>query len=195
MEVLEIDSISYDSIFINPVHVFNCARFNELNKANSEKIYCLAFKDSKIRIGIVFGVRNNELLSPFSAPFGGFQYINEDVKITQIDSAVNALEIWAKQKGYGCIKITLPPVFYHQNFINKQTSSFFRFDYQQTKLELNYEFPVSKLNDNYIKDGIWYNARKNLSKSMKNNLVFTKLDSKKGKEAYDVIAQNRKEKG
>lgn len=195
MEILELDSNQYHSAFINSYHIFNTALFNELNKANAEEIFYLAFKDTKIRIGIILGVRDKKLFSSFSAPFGGFQYVNEDIKITQIDTALIALENWIKGNHYENIKITLPPVFYNQSFINKQANALFRCNYELNTFDLNYQFAVSKLEDNYLTDVIWYNARKNLKKSLKNNLSFVKLNSDDGEQSYKVISQNRSEKG
>lgn len=195
MEILELDSNKYNSIFVNTCHIFNSALFNELNKLNAENIYFLAFKDTKIRIGIILGLRGKNLFSPFSAPFGGFQYMSENIKISYIDNALIALEEWIKNKQFESIKITLPPVFYNQSFINKQANSFFRHNYELSTFDLNYHFPVSKLDDNYLTDVIWYNARKNLTKSLKSNLTFVKLSSDEGEQSYKVIAQNRNEKG
>lgn len=195
MEVFQLESSQYDRTFNRPYHIFNSALFNELNRLNADEIYFLAFKDTKIRVGIILGVRENKLYSPFSAPFGGFQYVSEDIKISQIDNALVALEAWIKEMRYESIKLALPPAFYNQSFINKQSNSLFRNNYKLDTLDLNYQFSISKLKDNYLTDVIWYNARKNLNKSFKNNLSFVKLSSDEGELSYRVILQNRSEKG
>jgi len=195
MEILELDSISYDKTFIQPYHIFNTGRFNALNSSKCEKVYYLAFKDSKVRLGIIFGVREAKLLSPFSAPFGGFSFKSEKVNLNQIDASLIALEVWVKQNQYTSIKITLPPVFYHRNFINKLYNCLYRSAYENIVYDLNYQFPISKMESNYSEDIIWNNARKNLKKSLKAGLYFEKLKTSEGVLAYDIISQNRKERG
>lgn len=194
MEVLELDPISYDKLFPFPSHIFNSARFNELNKLKCEKIYYIAFKNSKIRMGIIFGMKGYNLLSPFSAPFGGFEAVNNDISLQQIDSSLLVLENWAKEKKIENIKITLPPFIYFPIFLNKVYNSLFRREYRIANIELNYQFPTEKLTENYLYT-ISYNARKNLKKSFQYELFFEKIESKYGQIAYDIIAQNRKERG
>lgn len=195
MEVLELDVLAYEKFFPNPYHVFNTARFNDLNSSKCEKVYYLAFKDSKVRLGIVFGMRDFKLIAPFSAPFGGFEATSDDVRLNQIDAALNALEVWAKQNDFTDIKITLPPVFYNRNFINKLSNCLYRAQFETVTLDLNYQFSVSKLEKDYMKDVIWYNARKNLNRSLQAGLTFEKIDNSQGILAYNIIAQNRKERG
>ncbi len=193
MEILEVDSKTYAEVIASPSHVFNSAAFNALNESKCDAVYYLLFKDSKIRLGIIFGVRNNILTSPFSAPFGGFEATSPDLKLQQVDTALQVLHLWAKSKNFEGIKIVFPAFFYNSNLLNKICNCLIRASYDRTNVDLNYQFLTSKFGDNYVNE-IWYNAQKNLKRSQKANLTFEKLDSKNGKQAYDIIVKNRSER-
>jgi hypothetical protein len=194
MEILEVTAQSYSAAFPNPSYVFNSSEFNVLNESKCESVYYLLFKDTKVRLGIIFGLRNNLLMSPFSAPFGGFLAISNDIKLYQIDSALAALTTWATEKKADGIRIVSPSFFYNHNFLNKVYNCLYRAGFESSNIELNYQFPTHKFNENY-QTNIWYNARKNLKRAFQANFTFEKLDHHNGKVAYDVIAQNRKERG
>ncbi|CAA9200252.1 hypothetical protein FLA105534_03004 [Flavobacterium bizetiae] len=194
MEVIEVESSYYDEAFANPYHIFNAGVFNSINSYKAEKVYYLLFKDSKIRMGIILGVRAGIAYSPFSAPFGGFQYLNSDIGIDQIDAGLKSLEEWSTSKLIREIKIVLPPLFYNRNFLVKLTNSLYRFGYTEINKDVNYQFLTDKLDEQYSSK-IWYNARKNLKKSNNSNLEFRKLESSEGQIAYDIIAQNRSSRG
>lgn len=194
MEILEITPEAFDTAFPNPNHIFNTGAFSKLNEFRFEKVYYLIFKDSKTRLGIILGLREGVLLSPFSATFGGFEFVSEDVKLYQIDAAIQSLFNWATAKKYNGIRIILPPFFYKEDFLAKVTNCIYRAGFETKNMELNYHFDTAKLSDTYEQD-IWYNARKNLKRANSHNLVFEKLDKAQGKSAYDIIAQNRNERG
>lgn len=194
MEILEVDSKTYAEVITNPSHIFNSAAFNALNESKCEQVFYLLFKDSKIRVGIIFGLRNNILTSPFSAPFGGFEAVSSDLKLQQIDAALSSIHLWAKSKKFEAIRIVLPSFFYNSNLLNKVCNCLTRFDYERINLELNYHFPTSKFDNNYEKE-IWYNAQKNLKRSQNAGLTFEKLETEEGEQAYDIIATNRRIRG
>ena len=194
MEILEVDANQYAEIFSKPYHFFNAAAFNNINAYKCEQVFYLIFKDTKVRLGIIFGQRNNKLVSPFSAPFGGFLATSEDVKLNQIDAALEALIAWATLKKVEGMRIVSPSFFYNENFLNKVYNCLYRAGFESNNIELNYQFPTHKFNENY-QTSLWYNARKNLKRAFQANLTFEKLANENGKQAYDVIAQNRKERG
>jgi hypothetical protein len=194
MEVVEVSHIEFGELFSNPYHVFNSAAFNHMNSYKCDKVFYLFFKDSKVRLGIILGQRGSNLNSPFSAPFGGFIATNDDIKLSQIDGAIAALIMWANDRQIEGIRIIPPSFFYNTNFLNKLQNCLFRAGFISNNIELNYQFPTKKFNENYQSD-IWYNARKNLKRSLQFNLEFNKILNEDGKQAYDVIARNREERG
>ncbi|WP_309640431.1 GNAT family N-acetyltransferase [Flavobacterium sp.] len=194
MEIFEVDSKQYADIFSKPYHFFNAAAFNAINAYKCEQVFYLIFKDSKTRLGIIFGLRDNKLVSPFSAPFGGFESASDDIRLQQIDAALEALITWATSKKIQGMRIVSPSFFYNENFLNKIYNCLYRAGFESNNIELNYQFPTQKFTENYQNE-IWYNARKNLKRAFQAELTFEKLANENAKEAYDVIAQNRKERG
>ncbi|RYE13792.1 MAG: hypothetical protein EOP34_08045 [Rickettsiales bacterium] len=195
MEIIESDWEEYDSIFNEPYHIFNRAKFNLLNKSKCEELKFLLFKDKKYRLGFIGGVRDTYLVSPVSAPFGGFSFLNNDIQITQIEQALLLLEEYAKQKGLIGIKISLPPIIYNETFIAKSLNVFYRSNYTIQNLDLDFYLNL-KLMDNYL-DNIWYNAKKNIKISLNHDLEFIKTENEESfiNEVYEVIRENREFKG
>lgn len=194
VEILEVTPEVFDATFLKPNHIFNSGAFSKLNESRFEKVYYLIFKDTKTRLGIILGLKDELLLSPFSATFGGFEFVSEDIKLYQIDAALLSLCNWASSKKCIGIKIIPPPFFYKEDFLAKVTNCMYRAGFETKNMELNYHFQTATLSDNY-EQTIWYNARKNLKKANSFGLVFQKLETSQGKLAYDVIAQNRTERG
>ena len=161
MEIIEASAKEYSNIISKPYHVFGGAIFNSLNTDKCGSIHYLLFRDSKYRLGIIGGIKDNIFHSPFSAPFGGFSFVSKDVRINYIDDALDSLAGWARKHHYSAIIITLPPSVYHESFLSKLTNSLFRRNFNLEKIDLNYSFALEKFSDTYIND-IWHNARKNL---------------------------------
>ena len=107
MEVLEISSKEYKQYFRGPYHAFATADFNRLNSDKCEEVFYLIFKDTKVRLGIIGGIKGNNFHSPFSAPFGGFVFIKDDINIQLLDDIIHALIQWANNKSLNSITITL----------------------------------------------------------------------------------------
>lgn len=194
MEILEVTPEVFDQTFPKPNHIFNSGAFSKLNESRFEKVYYLVFRDSKIRLGIILGLRDQVLLSPFSATFGGFEFVNNDIKLYQIDAALESLIAWASSQKCIGIKMISPPFFYQEDFLAKVTNCIYRAGFETMNMELNYHFQTAHLSDTYEQD-IWYNAKKNLKKANSFGLIFEKLEITNGKLAYNVIAQNREERG
>lgn len=195
MEVVEVSKREFENIAENPLHVFQSVGFNELNKDKCDQLHYLLFKESKYKLALVLGVRNQVALSPFSAPFGGFFPISNDTKLSALDDAVKGLKNWLINKQYKAVEITLPPDIYHSSFIAKEINCLWRNGFRTSVLDLNYAFDVKQFTPKYI-ETIARNARKNLKIGLKANLNLHKcVDEEEKKQAYRVIAQNREERG
>ena len=193
MEIFESTFAEYKTVFTSNYHVFNTAEFNNLNQDKCTEVKYLIFKDSKFRLGLIAGVRNGYLLSPFSSPFGGFSFMKQDVQIDAIEKAVSLLEDYAKQNDFKGIKIALPPLFYSESFLSKVINVLYRCDFTLFNLDLDFYLPLFKVS-NYA-DNIWYNAKKNLKISQKQEFLFSKCTIDDLEEVYDVIKKNREAKG
>ena len=195
MEIVEATYQDFQRIITNPYHVFGSASFNILNENKCDGVFYLLFKDSKYRLGIIGGLRNHTFCSPFSAPFGGFVFLQQDVRISHIDEALTALQIWAKNKQINAIKITLPPTIYHESFLAKQTNSLYRSGFSIVNIDLNYAYHLQNF-DAYYLASIWHNARKNLKIALTNQFTLHLCQSLIQKEnAYNIIQQNRAARG
>jgi hypothetical protein len=194
MEIIEVNKQEYGEEIPSPYFIFGSAPFNNLNKNKSEIVYYLLFRDNKFRLGIIGGIKNNEFHSPFSAPYGGFSYISQNISIEHIDEAIEALLNWAMRKKISSITITLPPPIYNNSFITKQVNSLWRGDFEFKNIDLNHSFNLDYF-DNYNQH-INQKGRRNLKLAMKAGLRFFKCKNNKDKKlAYDIIHKNREKKG
>lgn len=195
MELLEITSKEYNQYFPTTHHVFNSVIFNELNSEKVGKVHYFIFKDSKVRLGICLGEKDDLLKSPFSAPFGGFEYNTEDHKFKIVEEAVELLEDYASKNGKN-LKITLPPEFYGSTIINETVNTLVRSDFNISYIDMNYQFYCKDF-ENY-ETKLNKESRKNLHKAFESNFDFIKLDSKSDSDverAYKVIKANREFRG
>lgn len=195
METVEFNSKEFNDLFACPYHIYARSDFNILNKTKVDEILFLGFKDKKYRLGIILGRNENTLRSPFSAPFGGFIYLKNDVRINHIDESIIELEKYAIKKELLHIEIALPPAIYNYSFISKQINSLYRANFNIDKIELNYHFDLKNFTANYV-ENIWYNARRNLKIALKEELSFSYCKNIQEKMlAYEIIKVNRKSKG
>ena len=192
MNIFEISSKEYQEIFTTPYHIFNSSAFNELNKYKCDRIHYLIFRDSKIRLGLILGKRDNDVFSPFSAPFGCFSFVNEHVDINEIDQSIQVLDDFLIEKKISSIKFILPPLCYNESFISQLINSFHRNLYKIVSVDLNHIFITSFFESNYSQK-IYRNARKNLNIACKQNLIFQKTEDIDL--VYDIISKNRKSRG
>jgi len=195
MEILEVSVKEYINSFPKPFQIFGSGDFNHLNKDNCDEIFCFVFKDKKVRLGIIGGIRRGTFYSPFSAPFGGFTFYNQDIRLQYIEEAIDLLEKGLLSKSIKEIQITLPPSIYNESFISKQINVFFRKGYKTSGIDLNYSFNLTNFNSDYSAL-LWRNARKNLNRSLKQKFSFkacTTIEEKS--RAYQVIKKNRESRG
>ena len=192
MNISEISPKEYQDIFTTPYHIFNSAAFNELNKYKCDSIHYLVFKDSKIRLGLILGKRGEDMFSPFSAPFGCFSYLNEQVDISEIDQSLQVLDDYLKEKKISSVKFILPPLCYHVSFLSKLINSFNRNNYEISSIDLNHIFKTSFFDEKY-KDKIHRNARKNLNIALKQNFDFQRTEDIGL--VYGIISKNRQLRG
>jgi hypothetical protein len=182
----------WDEIIREPWHCFASAQFNTLNAEKAERVHYLLFRDSKYRLGLVAGENQGTLVSPFSAPFGGYVPMYDDVKIQSIEEAVDITEQWAVTSGLKKIMLTLPPPIYNERFLSKVLNVLHRRNFNIEATELNFHFDLS----GEYKNALWKNARKNLNVSLDSNLAFRQCIRESEKEiAYNIISLNRNVKG
>lgn len=194
MEIIETDSEEYRQIFPSTYHLYNSVDFNLLNEERCDKLLFLVFRDSRNRLGLIAGLKNNELYTPFSAPFGGFSFLKENTTLLQLEACVDALLLYVKNSGYSGIHYTMPPLFYNRIFNNKLLNVFYRKEFSISSIDLNYEYDLRHPAQEYD-SRLWYNARKNLRISMKQGFECIKCETEDQiLDAYSVIQENRERK-
>jgi RimJ/RimL family protein N-acetyltransferase len=193
MKIEVITSKEYQDVLSNAYQIFNSANFNELNKEKCDRIHYLIFRDTKIRLGLIIGQRGDKVFSPFSAPFGCFSFVNEKIEIKQIDEAVQELDNYLKENNISSIKFVLPPLFYNVSFLSKLVNALNRNHYNIAYIDLNYIFKTVLIDENYIDKILHSNARRNLNRALKQNLIFQKTENIDI--VYDIIQKNRESRG
>ena len=163
MEIVRVDSIEYRKSFSAPYHIFNSVDFSELNKGKCLDLHYLEFIDKKVRFGIILGEKEQELRSPFSAPFGGFSFVRNE-RIEYFEQAVSLLKQYGETIGKE-ILISLPPFIYEPSFISKCVSALLRKGAFIKYVDLNFQFETERFAryDTIIDRS----ARKNLHNSLK----------------------------
>ena len=192
---MQSDQKIYQELFSQSLHNFNTAAFIQLNSSKCEEALFLLYKDTKYRLGLTAGIRGRMLLSPFSAPFGGFSFLKQDVQIPVIEKAVQQLEVLALSKSCSGIRLILPPLIYNETFLAKQINVLYRMGYRNSNLDLDFYIPLQ--NGASYEDLLWYNAKKNLRISQQQGFEVTvcNVDEKAQQRIYEVIRENRISKG
>lgn len=192
MQITRIPQEEYESLF-RPSHVFNTTGFARLNAPKADDVHFLAIGDKRQRFGIILGERGGALLSPFSAPFGGFDQLPAQ-RLEYYEEAAAHVCTYARHLGMP-LTITLPPPIYGATDNAKWIHALSRV-MSVRHIELNYHFELQRMTDytSYIERG----ARKNLGHALKEDFCFVELDSSRKEDverAYAVISANRRERG
>lgn len=193
MELIEVSAEEFANIIPDSYHIYNSVGFAGINQAKCDELFYLLFKDRKYRLGLTAGIRDNMLLSPFSAPFGGFSFLKDDVQIAAIESAEKLLSQFCIDKGLSGIKFSLPPMFYAESFLAKYINVLYRHGYQMLNIDLDFYIDLKNTSD--YESIIWHNARKNLRIANTKNLSFEKVGKNYLEVVYDIIRKNRSFKG
>jgi hypothetical protein len=193
MEVKEISSNEYLSVFTQHNHLYNTVQYNVLNEKKCEKIVYLLFFDNKVKLGLIAGIKDGVLTSPFSAPFGGFSSSSNFIRIEKFHEAIQLLDEYARQNGIKGVKFILPPYFYDDDFLYKTIYSLTVNGYTTIK-DINYHFKTSEFNA-YQENIIDKRSKEFLKKATKAELTFRRVDSEHEKHmAYKIVKDNRARK-
>lgn len=187
--LVEVNHQQYFDIFKDERNPFLKKNFILLNSSKVDQVLFLVNNIDRPSIGLILGQKNEVLLSPFSAPFGGFNYLHENIYISEIEKFVIDLKEFFFLKKGSLISITFPPSIYGKTFNSKIINSLLR-----EKFEL--EIPditnlVELINFDYkFKQR---NSREYYNQALKNELKFKQLFGFEEKiNAFAIIQENRK---
>ena len=185
MTTSEVSAREYSAIF-GPMfsHVYNSVAFAEFNSAKADSIRYLSIVDNKPRCGIIFGERQGRLISGFSAPFGGFDFVKKLTTEALIE-AVGSLTGFLKGME---ATIILPPEFFDASPNAMLRYAFICAGWRDDAL-VNNHFDLTRGPYESIIHG---SANNRLHKSEKSGAIFESVSLER---AYKVIAENRKMRG
>ncbi|MBP7051986.1 MAG: hypothetical protein KBE65_13310 [Phycisphaerae bacterium] len=195
MEILEVDSEEYRAVIHRPYHVFNSAEFNLLNRHKCDDVLFFLFRDEKYRLGLVCGLKDGMLLSPFSAPFGGLSYLRSDIGIPYIERAIEELQKSCSRGRVNGIKVTLPPLIYDTSFISKMINALFRQGFTIASVDVNHALDLHAM-DNQGYTDVARDARRIVRTAFGRGVtvrrcnVFDDLRT-----AYQIVEHNKLERG
>jgi len=167
---------------------------NKYISANSFKVEDLLFlteNDDKPSIGIVFGIENNLLVNPFSAPFGGFHYTHENIYISKIEAFVQDLHFFFGIELYTSMRFVIPPSIYGSSFNAKMVNSMVRNGFHLDALELTSFVDLMKFDERFSVRS----SREYYNQAKRNNLNFKKIEIESEKrEIIELVRDNRERK-
>ena len=194
MEIKRVDSQKFAASF-GRINVFNTADFAQLNAGKCSQVHYLLFIDTKVRLGMILGERDQRLCSPFSSPFGGFVY-NEEPRLEVLREAVDLLAEYLNASDCCEMTVTLPPMVYAQSFMAKVVAMFGRSQFELSHTDLNYHYDLSRFDN--CEDYLSRNARKNLNRAKTVPFEFVRLNARDDAQvarAYEAIKTNRESRG
>ncbi|MDD2798994.1 MAG: hypothetical protein PHV20_10410 [Bacteroidales bacterium] len=186
--IIDVDSKQFRHKLPTDPHPFISEKFTEINAHKVDRIVRLIQDVDKVPLGLIAGIRNNELLSPFSAPFGGFHYKNELVHPSTIDSFLEDLIEYSKQHKLEKLHFILPPDIYSQTLNAKLVNAFVRKGFELEIPEITSWVNLKNFNSTYT----YPDSRTYLNQAVKSGLIFRQVDSLQDKQSvYDLIVDNR----
>jgi len=186
--LIEIEKSEYRKYFPTPPHPFISEKFIDLNSHKVDRIVWLVDDSRTANMGLIAGVRNGTISSPFSAPFGGFHFKKDNIYISEIDRFVNSLEAYAITEEIKRIEIILPPFIYDGTFNSKIINSLIRNGYHNHIPELTNWIDLTVFDENFTQK----NSREYYRQALRNGLRFSiTADESEKKMVYDVVAENR----
>jgi len=179
---------SFRQFFPRDPHPFVSRPFVELNQKKVERIVHLVEDKKKPGMGLVAGIRDGVILSPFSAPFGGFHFKHENMYASEVDAFVNNLKVHMATEGLQRIELTLPPDIYHSSFNAKCVSSLLRSGYQSALPDISSWIDLEAFQGSFSHR----NSREYYKQALRNGLVFEEVQEvEERREVYELISRNR----
>ena len=186
--LIELDPKTFRHFFPTDPHPFVSGPFITLNQKKADRIIRLAEDSLKLGMGLVAGVKQGLILSPFSAPFGGFHFKNENLYTGEIDGFLVQLQEYIVKEGLQGMELTLPPDLYHQTFNAKMVNALIRGGFQSELPDITGWIELDQFEGSFS----YKNSREYYKQSVKNGLIFKPVtDREERNEAYELIRDNR----
>lgn len=188
MKLIDTDKAAFRKCFPADPNPFISESFIELNSRKADRIIRLVEDTNEPVIGLVAGVKDNVIKSPFSAPFGGFHFNKEKIYISEIDRFLKLMKEYAALNGLTRIEITTPPDIYHTTFNAKVMSALLRHEFRFTLPEITNWVDLEKFSGVFSQK----NSREYYRQAERNNLTFSiTSDLQEKQRIFDLICENR----
>lgn len=187
----EVSKKEYRQRFVSDPHMFVSDPFLEIVEGKCDRLVRLVSKDD-FSMGLIAGIKDNMLESPFSAPFGGFHYSHEHQFYSTVSSFLEKLKEYVRNQGIKGVSITLPPDLYQVNMNAKLVNAFIRGGFDMAVPDICNWADLKNF------DGKWakYVVEQNCRKAVKHGLSWSIVTDRESMEAgYRVILRNREEQG
>lgn len=185
----DISQKEYKNYFPFDPNPFISEKFIDHNSYKVDKIVRLIDTDTKdVALGLVAGIKDNKLLAPFSAPFGGFHFRYEAIFYDRIYDFLSKLKQYVTEQNLECASITLSPNMYNPTFNAKAVNAFIRLGFTMPPPDILSYINLKEFRGEWIKSEV----QQNCNKAIRNGLTFSLVtDEKSMEEVYAIIETNR----
>lgn len=188
MKISRLSSKEYFQTFPTPQHVYNSAAFLNLNAQKVSEVIHLCIGDSKPRLGLSIGRRDDgSLLAPFSAPFSGFDFNRRQSAETMLEAA---RVLRAEFPG---MKLTLPPSIYSPDMNSRSLLAFLAAGAEIKYSDWNFHIPLTSSISDYLAT-LTSDSRKKLNKAQRSQFRTIRINNDPER-AYRIIQTNRQQHG
>lgn len=139
-------------------------------------------------IGLILGLKDGVLCSPFSAPFGGFHYTHEHLSYSVVYDYLSDLKVFVREHGFKRVIITLPPNLYQNNMNAKFINAFIRLGFNMAIPDIQNCMNLKDFDGTWIKNTVGQNCRRAIKNQLSCSIVTDKTSME---DAYEIILRNR----
>lgn len=188
--IIDISAKEYKNYFTHDPYPFISEGFIDLVKNKADKIVHLIDSSNKdVAIGLVAGIKDNVLLAPFSAPFGGFHYKYEAILYDRIYDFLFHLKQFIIEWNLEGLSIMLSPNIYNPTINAKVVNAFIRLGYDMKTPDILNFIDLRHFDGEWCKSEV----RQNCKRAIRQGLSFSHVkDESSIKEAFQIISENRK---
>lgn len=190
--LVEVIDKAYRQQFPKSPHPYISEQFIEQIKSKADRVVRLMKESGKVSIGLIAGIKDEVLLSPFSAPFGGFHFRHDNVLTNEIEQFIMRLTDYASSHKIKKIKLTLPPDIYHHSFNAKVSNALMRNGFSMEVPEITNWVDLKHFKGEFT----YRKVRQNYNRSLNCNLSFHIVQEINEKEiAFQIVHENREKVG
>lgn len=189
--LIEVSKEEYRQRFGTDPHLFISDAFIATVENKCDRVVRL-MKDDDSSMGLIAGIKDGILKSPFSAPFGGFHYSHEYQFYYTISNFLTDLKEYVKETKLQEISITLPPDLYQVNMNAKLINAFIMSGFNMATPDICNWIDLKNFDGKWVK----YVVEQNCRKAIRHGLTWSIATDKELKEeGFKVILRNREEQG